>query len=108
MIDSKKVLEYRMRNTSKLPNVKDIIGKTVTPVHVLEAEYTDTDGEVHSVMSVDFGSDGIYRTEVGAFIEEMRNYWAVFGEDEEKPAIIIIGKQSKRGNSFVSFDVTGI
>lgn len=108
MIDSNKVLEYRMRNTSKLQNVKELIGQTVTPVHVLTTEYTDSDGEVHRVLAVDFGSVGIYRTEVAAFIEEMRNYWEVFGDDEEKPAIVITGKHSKRGNSFVCFDLIGI
>lgn len=100
-----KIEKYRMMNTKNMPNVKDLVGEKVYPEAILCNEYTDADGEIHSVLAMRFRDHGCYRTEVKAFIEEMLKYWDVFGEDEEKPLIEITGKQSKRGNPYVSMVV---
>lgn len=100
-----KIEKYRMMNTKTMPNVKDLAGQKVFPEAILMNEYTDADGEVHSVLAMKFRGFGCYRTEVKAFIEEMMKYWDVFGEDEEKPIIEITAKQSKRGNPYVSMTV---
>lgn len=98
---------YRLRKTQDMPNIKDIIGETVTPVAEFEHEYTDADGEVHNVLALKLADGRYVRTEVAAFIENYHDYIAVFGEDEERPAITITGKKSKRGNPFVNFTVAG-
>lgn len=98
---------YRLRKTAEMPNIKDIIGETMTPCAWHEHEYTDADGEVHNVLAIAFDNGKYYRTEVAAFIENFRDYVAVFGDDENRPAIQISGKRSKRGNPFVNFVVVG-
>ena len=108
MIDAAKVRAYKMRNTKALPNVKELSGKTVTPVDCLLNEYTAADGSSHRVLAVDFGSAGMYKTEVAAFIEGFEGYWEVFGEDAEKPSITITTSTSKRGNPYVTMTVNGV
>ena len=54
------------------------------------------------------GKDGkFYKTEVKAFIEKFLKYMEAFGDspDEEKPDIVIVLNQSKKGNKYVNFDL---
>lgn len=99
------VRKFKMSNTQALPNVKEIIGQTVTPEYWQFSEYVDANGVTHTVLAMDFGTVGIYRTETAAFIERFTAYADAFGAEDEKPAISITGKQSKRGNPFVCFDL---
>lgn len=102
-----KMEQYKLRKTQDMPNIKEIIGETIVPVKEFEHEYTDTDGEPHTVLSIRTADGRYFRTEVAAFIENYHDYIAVFGEDENRPAIQIIGKKSQRGNPFVNFTVIG-
>jgi hypothetical protein len=49
----------------------------------------------------------MYKTEVSAFIEKFMKYDEAFGEDadEDKPEIVIILNKSKKGNTYVNFDL---
>lgn len=102
-----KVQEYRMKDSSKLPNMKDMIGKTDVPLAHTLSEYTSSDGEIHRVLSVLFKDSGMFRTETAAFIESFERYWDVFGgeADDAKPAITITGQKSKRGNPYINLEV---
>ena len=54
------------------------------------------------------GIDGkMYKTEVSAFIEKFMKYDEAFGEDADadKPEIVIILNKSKKGNTYVNFDL---
>lgn len=97
-----------MKDSSKLPNMKDLIGKTDVPLAYTMSEYTSSDGEIHKVLSVFFKDSGMYRTETSAFIDSFLRYWEVFGEEEDnvKPAITITGQKSKRGNPFINLEVS--
>lgn len=96
---------YRMGDSKNQNNIKDIVGKTVKPIAAKTREYTDGEGEIHQVLSIMIEGGAIYRTEVKAFIESFSNYWEVFADDEERPAIIITSKSSKRGNPYVNMEV---
>lgn len=106
-MNAEKIAVYRMSRTQNMPNMKELIGKTVTPTAAKESEYTDGDGILHIVLAVEFANVGCYRTEVAAFIENFRAYWEVFADEDEKPALSIVGKSSKRGNTYVNFEVVG-
>ena len=49
----------------------------------------------------------MYKTEVSAFIEKYLKYEEAFGEepDDQKPEIVIILNKSKKGNTYVNFDL---
>ena len=55
------------------------------------------------------GLASVYKTEVRAFIEKYRDYEESFGgeDDSEKPEIVIILNKSKKGNTYVNFDLVG-
>ena len=92
----------------KHTNFKDCEGMTVSPVAVHTHTYTASDGSEHSVLVIKNGKDGkFYKTEVKAFIEKFLRYQEAFGDlqDEEKPDIVIVMNQSKKGNRYVSFDL---
>lgn len=99
--------KFKMSNTQTMENIKVLIGQTVKPLYWQMSEYTDSDGEVHHVLAIDFAERGCFRTEVAAFIERFNSYIDAFSGEEEFPSIIITGKNSKRGNPYISFDVIG-
>ena len=103
-----KVQEYRMKDSAKLPNMKELIGKTDVPLAYTLTEYTSSDREIHRVLSVLYKDAGMYRTETAAFIESFMRYWDVFGSEEDnvKPAITITGQKSQRGNPYINLEVS--
>ena len=103
MASADKVLEYKMRQTKDIPNLKTIIGQTITPVRWLLNEYTDANAEIHKVLVILCTDGQMYRTEVRNFIEAFDSYAASFAEESEKPSITITGLKSRRGNPYISF-----
>ena len=94
----------------KHENLKDCEGMIISPVAVHTHTYTAADGTEHSVLVIKNGKDGkFYKTEVKAFIEKFMKYMEAFGDspDEEKPEIVIVLNQSKKGNRYVTFDLVG-
>ena len=94
----------------KHENLKDCEGMIISPVAVHTHTYTAADGTEHSVLVIKNGKDGkFYKTEVKAFIEKFMKYMEAFGDspDEEKPDIVIVLNQSKKGNRYVTFDLVG-
>lgn len=92
----------------KHENLKDCEGMIVSPVAVHTHTYTAQDGSEHQVLVIKNGHDGkFYKTEVKAFIEKFLKYEESFGAlpDEEKPDIVIVINQSKKGNRYVNFDL---
>lgn len=92
----------------KHENLKDCEGMIVSPVAVHTHTYTAQDGTEHQVLVIKNGKDGkFYKTEVKAFIEKFLKYEESFGSlpDAEKPDIVIIINQSKKGNRYVNFDL---
>lgn len=89
-------------------NLKECEGLIISPVATHTHTYTDADGKMHSVLVIKNGIDGqMYKTEVAAFIDKFMKYEEAFGDepDEEKPDIIIILNKSKKGNTYVNFDL---
>ena len=94
----------------KHENLKDCEGMIISPVAVHTHTYTAADGTEHSVLVIKNGKDGkFYKTEVKAFIEKFMKYMEAFGDspDDEKPDIVIVLNQSKKGNRYVTFDLVG-
>lgn len=94
----------------KHENLKNCEGMIISPVAVHTHTYTAADGTEHSVLVIKNGKDGkFYKTEVKAFIEKFMKYMEAFGDspDEEKPDIVIVLNQSKKGNRYVTFDLIG-
>lgn len=89
-------------------NVKEIDGETIQPVAFHTHQYLDADGKQHSVLVIKDGLTGeMFKTEVMAFIEKFMSYDEAFGTmpDEEKPAIRISCKVSKKGNKYANFEL---
>lgn len=89
-------------------NLKDCEGQIISPVAYHVHQYTDADGKLHDVLVIKDGKSGeMYKTEVAAFIEKFRKYDEAFSDeaDENKPDIIIVLNQSKKGNKYVNFDL---
>lgn len=89
-------------------NLRDCEGMIISPVATHTHTYTDADGKMHSVLVIKNGLDGqMYKTEVAAFIDKFMKYEEAFGDepDEEKPDIVIILNKSKKGNTYVNFDL---
>lgn len=109
MAINKEALErFKMKQTAEAGNLKNHIGEDLTIERWEESEYVDVNGEYHKVLALKiFGTTDIYRTEVTAFIEKFKAYAEVFGEYpvEERPRIRIVGKQSKRNNTYISFEI---
>ena len=110
MANVDKIALFKMKVTSDQKNVKELIGKQVKPLKWEFTKYEDSEGEQHIVLAIDLLVDGqreIYRTETQAFITKFEVYIEVFGDEpeEERPMIEITGKNSKRGNKYVNFDV---
>ena len=95
----------------KHENLKDCEGMILAPVAVHTHTYTASDGSEHSVLVIKNGKDNkFYKTEVKAFIEKFMKYMEAFGDlpDEEKPDIVIVLNQSKKGNKYVNFDLVNV
>jgi hypothetical protein len=89
-------------------NLRDCEGMIISPVATHTHTYTDADGKMHSVLVIKNGLDGqMYKTEVAAFIDKFMKYEEAFGDepDEEKPDIVIVLNKSKKGNTYVNFDL---
>lgn len=89
-------------------NVKEIDGETILPVAHITYQYTASDGELHSVLVIKDGITGeMFRSEVKAFIDKFMTYLEDFGDmpDEERPAIRISCRESKKGNKYANFDL---
>ena len=91
-------------------NLKDCEGMIISPVALHTHSYTAQDGSEHSVLVILNGKDGkFYKTEVKAFIEKFMKYMEAFGDcaDDDKPDIVVVLNQSKKGNKYVNFDLIG-
>lgn len=89
-------------------NLRDCEGMIISPVATHTHTYTDADGKMHSVLVIKNGLDGqMYKTEVAAFIDKFMKYEEAFGDepDEAKPDIVIVLNKSKKGNTYVNFDL---
>lgn len=89
-------------------NLKDCEGQIIAPVAHHIHQYADADGKIHDVLVIKDGKTGtMYKTEVAAFIDKFRKYDEAFSEepDSEKPDIVIVLNQSKKGNKYVNFDL---
>ena len=89
-------------------NLRDCEGMIISPVATHTHTYTDADGKMHSVLVIKNGLDGqMYKTEVAALIDKFMKYEEAFGDepDEEKPDIVIVLNKSKKGNTYVNFDL---
>ena len=98
---------FRAMN-DKHENLKECEGQIIKPVAFHTHTYTSTDGKEHSVLVIKNGLDGqMYKTEVAAFIDKFMKYEEAFGDepDEEKPDIVIVLNKSKKGNTYVNFDL---
>lgn len=92
----------------KHTNLRECEGLVIKPIAFHTHQYSDADGKLHSVLVIKNGNDGqMYKTEVSAFIEKFMKYDEAFGEDadEDKPEIVIILNKSKKGNTYVNFDL---
>ena len=110
MVNQEKVALFKMKVTSDRKNIKELIGKQVKPIKWEFTKYDDAEGEQHVVLAIDLEVDGqrdIYRTETQAFINKFEIYIEVFGDEpeNERPVIEITGKNSKRGNKYVNFEL---
>ena len=111
MANLEKIALFKMKMTADNKNLKDIIGEKVRPMKWAFSNYTDADGEIHTVLALDLeftdGHRENYRTEVKAFIEKFNIYAEVFADepDAERPRIVITGKNSKRGNRYINFEI---
>lgn len=104
------VEKFRAINGDGITNVKECEGLIISPVAFHTHSYTDQDGKEHSVLVIKDGKSGnMYKTEVQAFIKKFLAYDESFGElpENEKPEIVIVLKESKKGNKYVNFDVQG-
>lgn len=106
---NKELLErFKMKQTAEAGNLKSHINETLKIDKWEMSEYLDVDGTYHNVLALSIiGTGDIYRTEVTAFIEKFKTYIAVFGElpADERPCIKITGKQSKKRNEYISFEI---
>lgn len=101
-------LEIFKAMNDKHQNIKELEGQVISPVAHHTHTYTDSEGKLHSVLVIKDGKTGnFYKTEVKAFIEKFLKYDEAFGQesDENKPDIVIIMNKSKKGNSYVNFDL---
>ena len=92
----------------KHTNLKDCEGMIISPVAVHTHTYTAADGSEHAVLVIKNGKDNqFYKTEVKAFIEKFMKYEEAVGDlpDDEKPDIVVVLNQSKKGNRYVNFDL---
>ena len=92
----------------KHENLKNCEGMIISPVAVHTHTYAANDGTEHEVLVIKNGKDGkFYKTEVKAFIEKFMKYMEAFGDcsDEERPEIVIVLNESKKGNRYVTFDL---
>lgn len=104
------VEKFRAINGDGITNVKECEGLVISPVAFHTHSYTDQDGKEHSVLVIKDGKTGeMYKTEVQAFIKKFLAYDESFGSlpENEKPEIVIVLKESKKGNKYVNFDVKG-
>ena len=101
-------MELFKAKNDKHTNLRDCEGMIISPVATHTHTYSDAEGKLHSVLVIKNGKDGkMYKTEVSAFIEKFMKYEEAFGEeaDENKPEIVIVLNKSKKGNTYVNFDL---
>ena len=94
--------------TGMVKNIKDQEGVVISPVAFHCHTYEDQEGKTHQVLVLKDGKSGeLYKTETQAFIKKFLQYDEAFGDlpDEQKPEIVIILNKSKKGNTYVNFDL---
>ena len=101
---------FRAKNGDGVQNVRDCEGQILRPIAFTTKRYIGQDEKEHEVLIIKDGkTGGMFKTEVRAFIEKYRDYEESFDseDDEEKPEIVIILNKSKKGNTYVNFDLVG-
>lgn len=99
---------FRAKNGDGVENVRDCEGQILRPVAFTTKHYIGQDEKEHEVLIFKDGKTGkMFKTEVKAFAEKFRDYMESFGDepDEERPEIVIILNKSKKGNTYVNFDL---
>lgn len=100
--------KFKLKQTQEAGNLKSHIGEILIVEKWEVSEYVDEDGALHNVLALAVKDSKEYlRTEVKAFIEKFRKYVDVFGDEaiDDRPAIKITGKQSRKKNDYISFDI---
>ena len=99
---------FKAMNGDGIENIKNCEGMIVSPVAYHTHTYESQDGKEHTVLVIKNGKDNkMYKTEVQAFIKKFMSYDEAFGElpDEQKPEMVVVLTESKKGNKYVTFDV---
>ena len=99
---------FRAKNGDGVQNVRDCEGQILQPVAFTTKRYIGQDEKEHEVLIIKDGkTGGMFKTEVRAFIEKFKDYVDSFmdADDAEKPEIVIILNKSKKGNTYVNFDL---
>lgn len=99
---------FKAMNGDGVTNVKECEGMVITPVDFHTHTYESQDGKEHTVLVIKNGKDGcLYKTEVQAFIKKFMAYDEAFGElpEDQKPSIVVVLTESKKGNKYVTFTV---
>lgn len=99
---------FRAKNGDGVENVRDCEGQIIRPIAFTTKHYIGQDEKEHEVLIFKDGkTGGMFKTEVKAFIEKFRDYVDSFGDepDDDKPEIVIILNKSKKGNTYVNFDL---
>lgn len=100
--------KFKMTQTVEAANLKSHIGEVLVIERWETSEYVDADGVLHTVLALKVKDEKEYlRTEVKAFIDKFNKYIAVFGDEavEDRPALKITGKTSRKKNDYISFDL---
>lgn len=107
-IKSELLEKFKMTQTVEAANLKAHIGEVLVIERWELSDYVDSDGAPHTVLALKVKDEKEYlRTEVKAFIDKFNKYVAVFGDEplEDRPALKITGKTSRKKNDYISFDL---
>ena len=98
---------FKAMNGEGVQNVRECEGLVIIPVDYHTHTYTSQDGKEHLVLVIKSKDDGLYKTEVQAFIKKFMSYDEAFGElpEDQKPAMVVKLVKSQKGNTYVTFDV---
>lgn len=99
---------FRAMNGDGVTNVKECEGLVIVPADYHTHTYESQDGKEHLVLVIKNAKDNmLYKTEVQAFIKKFMSYVEAFGDlpEEQKPEIVVVLTESKKGNKYVTFEV---
>lgn len=97
-----KATNYLLARSDNVEKMSDHVDETFTVADFLEYEESDSNGEIHQLLSIKTGDGAMFATNSPTFVREFDAICEIFGENDLPELKIVSGRAQRSGRQYVT------